>query len=131
MTEKMTIWGRNFDLSVEFDHYDESLPSTMVEALKALTENPACFDEAYPSLVDHCIENDGERIRAMSRTDGIDNIFRYVMPEYLYVLEPDRESGAAHRVALMCDYRFDPEEGLALVFEEERLSRIVPQSSLM
>ena len=35
-----------------------------------------------------------------------------------------------HEVALMCNYRYDPEHGLAAVFENERLKKIIPQDEL-
>ena len=130
MTKDLTIWGRAFSLDVQFDYYDEPIPAEMIEAANALTDAPECIEEVYQILVQYCLENDGDEIRAMSRTDGVDNIFRYVMPQYLYVLEPEVERGAIHRVALMCDYRFDPEEGLAIVFENERYKKILPQSSV-
>lgn len=129
MTEKLTIWGRVFDLRVAFDYYDEPIPAVMTQAAESFAASSGCVQEAYSRLEQYCLENDGSKIASMSHSDGIDNIFRYVMPDYLFVLEPDEERGVMHRVALMCDYRFDPEEGLALIFEDERFKEICPQSA--
>ena len=46
------------------------------------------------------------------------NIFKYVMPYSLYV----RRSASSDRyVGLMCKYRFNPEDGLAVLFKNEEL----------
>ena len=130
MTENLTIWGREFNLQVSYDYYDEPIPQAMKDALESFIASPSCIEQALPKLNSYCLDNDSEELLSLSRTAGVDNIFRYVLPEYLYVLEPDESRNAIHRVALMCDYRFDPEEGLALVFENEELADIVPQSSV-
>ena len=56
-----------------------------------------------------------------------DNVFRYVMPKYLFIPQGEKR----RTVALMCDYRYDPEHGLAVVFENEKLSEIGPQDVIL
>lgn len=131
MNKDLMIWGREFSLEVAYDYFDEPIPQIMTEALEDLVSNQNSFDDALPLVTQYCLENDRDEIQKISRTDGIDNIFRYVMPQSLYVLEPETERKVMHRVALMCDYRFDPEEGLAVLFEDEKPTAILPHSSVM
>lgn len=44
-----------------------------------------------------------------------DNIFHYVKPVYIFV----KRDKSCPRVALMCEYRYDPEHGLAIVFSAD------------
>jgi hypothetical protein len=41
-----------------------------------------------------------------------DNIFSYVMPDYIFVNRKDSPN-----VSIMCNYRYDMEHGLAVVFD--------------
>ena len=52
----------------------------------------------------------------------VDNIFKYVMPKSFYV--PDTEKRV---VVLFCDFKYDLENGIALVFEDEKLKEIIPE----
>ena len=49
------------------------------------------------------------------------------MPRYLFLPKVQKR----RTVALMCDYRFDPEHGLALVFENEKLKEIGSQDLIL
>ncbi|MCM1539584.1 MAG: hypothetical protein NC254_14450 [bacterium] len=56
--------------------------------------------------------------------DGIvDNIFKYVMPIKRYVLR----TGKDRSIAILCDYKFDIEHGIAVVFKNEKFFRIGSQ----
>ena len=58
---------------------------------------------------------------------GPPRVTGYVTPTHLVGLDND----GIRSVGLLCDYRYDPEEGLALVFENERLSEITTQSDCL
>lgn len=73
------------------------------------------------AIARYCLNRDGDLIG-----DSITNIFKYVIPTDIFVLR----NTDVHEVALMCNYRYDPEHGLAAVFENERLKKIIPQDEL-
>ena len=77
------------------------------------------MDKSAAKLKKYCAKDD----------DGgdMENLFRYVMPRYLFLPKVQKR----RTVALMCDYRFDPEHGLALVFENEKLKEIGSQDLIL
>lgn len=59
--------------------------------------------------------------------DNIENIFKYVIPKYLYV----KRNEDKHVVAIMCNYKFDMENGLAIVFENEEAIEVGKQDIIL
>lgn len=120
---KRDIWDRAFDLDVVYDCYeDEFVTEEQKAALDAFPGNQNAIGLALPELERYCLSYDGDKIG-----DSIPNIFKYVIPTTLYI--PRRQK--TRTVILLCDYRFDAEEGLALVFENEKLKEIAGQSSVL
>lgn len=113
----MTIWGRELNLSVVFDCYENEdiLPEQRV-ALEKLIDSGAM--EASRTVVEnYCLKTNRKEIGESSIT----NIFKYVMPYGLYI----RRSISSDRyVGLMCKYRFDPEDGLVVLFKNEKVCDI-------
>ena len=106
----IAIWGRDFSLNIEYDCYTgEEVTAKQVEAVEKLTKNLSWFDKAKEYVVKYCkfkVDSDDENQKK-------DNIFSYVKPEAIFVKRDDKKS----RIALMCKYRYDPEHGLAIVFD--------------
>lgn len=122
MNRKKRIWGRDFNLEVIFDVYnDEEILDSQKKALEAFWEADPAISSSCEALKKYCIEKDGDLIR-----DSIDNIFKYVIPVSLLV-QRDEEKRS---VALLCNYRFDEEHGLALFFENEELEHIGLQDDI-
>ncbi len=118
------IWGRPFEIDVVFDCYKgEDVLSVQEDALDAIQEKWQVVDAALEPLKKYCVQHDGDQIGS----DTIDNIFKYVKPVSLYVMRASKK----RVVALMCDYRFDPEHGIALEFENETLRKIAPQDDVL
>lgn len=116
------IWGREFELDVQYDCYTgEEILQSQRDAVSALSEQ--MIEEALGKVKDYCISINAKEIG----TDAIDNIFKYIMPQYLYV---PRTSGT-HVVAIMCNYRFDQEHGVAVVFEDEKFSKVGKQDIIL
>ena len=59
----------------------------------------------------YILDNNAEELADSS----IDNIFKYVMPINIYI--PRNKNKRV--TAIMCNYKFDVEHGLAVVFENE------------
>jgi hypothetical protein len=58
--------------------------------------------------------------------DKVDNIFKYVMPKTIVV--PKAKSRV---IGLICNYKFDAEHGLAVVFENEKFKEIGAQDIVL
>ena len=124
---QVALWGREFKLIISYDHYDDGvIPNDMAYARDKLFESWDEVENALPELKWYCLSCNAEDVEQLYGSKDIDNIFRIVIPDYLFV----QESSQVRTVALMLDYRFDPEEGLALLFKDEKLAAICPQSEV-
>lgn len=122
MTEKITIWGREFNLKVIFDVYEgEHVLDIQKEAVDAFTKAAGEILCSYKELEKYCIKQDADRIDA-----PIKNIFKYVMPQALYIKRNEKK----RVVSLLCNYRFDEENGIALTYENEKLKHIGTQDDI-
>lgn len=112
-----TIWGRKFKLDIRYDlRPGETLLPIQKDAAEQFIKKAAILDRSLPELKKYCAENSDGRVRIQD----IDNIFRYVVPSYVYVIRDEK-----HRtVALMCHYKFDLEHGIAMIYENEKLKKI-------
>lgn len=122
MTNGMNLWGRDFSLPVYYEcDSDQDVLDIQKETKDALLTSWDTVEGSKEAIEDYCLERDGDQIEC-----PITNIFRYVIPTSIVVLR----SEDSHKTALMCNYRFDPEHGLAAVFENEQLVAVVPQDEL-
>lgn len=116
------IWNREFDLPVVFDCFDdEEIIENQKSAVNAFLD--ANLDESFEEIKSFCLKNNGDDIG----TDVIDNIFKYVMPKSIYVPRDKRN----RIIAIMCDYKFDIEHGIAVVFVNNKFLKVVPQDDIL
>ena len=96
---KITIWDRAFDLSVVYECY----------------------------AGEEILESQREAFAGQLKDDGIENIFKYVMPKSIFVPHTKK-----HRIAaIMCNYKFDMEHGIAVVFENGKLKKVGTQDIVL
>lgn len=120
----MSTWGKEITLEVRFDLLDdERVTSRQAYALGAIFVLWDAVSAALDAVKSYCLENDGDMLASECGTARIDDIFDIVEPYSLFVVRDDSKRS----VALMCHYRLDPEHGLALLFENERLTKIGPE----
>ena len=120
----ISIWGREFDLDITYDCYSgEEILESQKDAVEQFTHADLAIMESLEDVKKYCLAENGEEIG----TDAIENIFKYVMPKYLYIVR----SEAKRVVSIMCNYRFDPENGIAVVFEDEKFSKIGKQDIIL
>ncbi len=106
----MNIWGRDFDLKVEFDCYrGEKVTKSQEEALKKIIKNIDLINKSKKMLEKYCEKS----VYADNENQKKDNVFSYIKPDYIFVKREDKP-----RVAIMCKYKYDMEHGLAIVFED-------------
>lgn len=117
----ISIWDRQFSLPIEYDVF----PGESVTQLQKQAVESFIREENITSNKDiskYIIQHDGKQTG-----NKIDNIFKYVMPKYLYVpFNPENRI-----IAIICDYRFDEEHGIALVYKNEVLKEIGPQDIVL
>lgn len=125
--KRLSIWGRDFDVEVLYEEYEgeERIPAQNI-ALSNLLANWDVVDSSLDEAKTFCVEWYPKELEAISGNRDIDNIFRYVIPECLFVLR--REDVRA--VELLCRSRLDPEHGLAVYFENETLAGVGTESTI-
>ena len=124
MNKTMTIWGRQYDLPVVFDCFDnEEVLPIQKQALEAFLKAENTIQESKKQLEKYILNDEYAEIEGNS----IDNIFKYVIPTDLYI----PRTLETRTVALLCDYRFDEEHGIAIVFENEQFKEIGEQDIVL
>ncbi len=119
----MTIWGRELELSVSYDCFDdEEVLQSQNDALSAFLERWNSNGDALYAVKLYCeIESNGS-----VKAKEIENVFKYVVPKSLFVLrEPEGT------VAIMCNFLFDIEHGMAIVFKDGKLVKICSQGEVL
>ena len=75
MTKKISIWGREFDLKVVFDCFDdEEILPIQEQALKSFLKADAAIEDSKKQVESYILNDDYAELE----TDSIDNIFKYV-----------------------------------------------------
>lgn len=115
----LTIWNRKFDLEIVFDVFKgEEVTEQQKKALDSFLAKASIVDSCKSMVEDYCVKNSHGSIKK------VDNIFKYVIPKALYVV---RNKDEKRTVAIMCNFKFDMEHGIAIVFENESFSAIGEQ----
>lgn len=121
MNELLNIWGREFNIEVVFDIYEgEQISQKQEEALSEF------ISKSHELLIDpSCLKEYLTKTSNGQVPDPIDNIFKYVLPRTLLV----GRSNDKRVVVLLCDYRFDTEHGIAILFENEMFAKVSSQAN--
>lgn len=118
----LKIWGREFELNVVYECY----PGEEVLNSQRLAFEQICTTNIVDTAIDHVkayVEN-----TATSQVElPIENIFKYVMPNSLYIPHTAKSSV----IAIICDYKFDTEHGIAVVFENGKYKKIGAQDIIL
>ena len=123
-TSKLKIWGRDLELKIHCRCYEDQEPSpAQQQTLAWFCGAQDVIDSALDPVKKYILNDE----QADASDDPINNIFYYVMPTTIFVPR-DQEKGG---IALLCNYRFDPEHGLAVVFEEQKYKTTGPQDIIL
>jgi hypothetical protein len=122
MNKNVNVWGREISLKIIFDVYNgENILDSQKEALDSFLKAADGVLASCEELKKYCLKRDGEHIG-----NSIENIFKYVIPESLYVRRIRQERD----IVLLCRYQFDEEHGIAMFFENEALKHIGSQDEI-
>lgn len=122
--DTFNIWGRELDIKVIYDCYDnEEVIANQIKAYEEFAKiSQIILEEVYKQLKAYCKENYKEQIE-----EEFDNIFKYIMPKTLYI----KRSVEDRIVALLCNFKFDTEHGLAVVIKNEEVVNIGNQDIIL
>lgn len=109
---EMIIWGREFSLRVDYETFeDETVTDEQKKTFEKFLEHSEWIDKSKKKVEEYC----KERVLEDDENQKKDNIFSYIKPQYLFVTQEKQKA----RVALMCNYRYDPEHGLAIIYSKD------------
>ena len=119
----VTIWNREFDLDVSYSCYPGE---TITDVQKlAARDFPKYEDNISSSLKEVKAYVEATNDNDLKATD-MDNIFKCVMPKTIFIPRTEEKV-----VAILCDYKFDMENGIAIVFEDGKLKTIGTQDIIL
>lgn len=120
MSKKIKFCGREFELKVLYEAYgnDKILPKQK-EALNLFVDTFSQSLECSKELKKYIVEHDGDMVHG-----EIDNIFKYVIPVSLFVKRNEQ-------VVIMCNYKFDMENGLGIVYEDGCCEKVLSQDDII
>lgn len=123
---KTEVWGRTLDLDIVYDIYQgESILESQVDAYnRFMAESDKLFGLAEDEVKKYCLSINKDDIQEHEIT----NIFKYVKPKAIYV---KRNTGKDRTVALLCAYKFNPDDGIAIVFKNEKLLKIGTENIIL
>ncbi|MCI8663051.1 MAG: hypothetical protein HFG69_07325 [Hungatella sp.] len=119
---KVSIWGREFELYISYQNF----PGEEVTQNQELTYGRISiveFDESLDAVKQYVMKNDGSEVDG----DSIDNIFKYVMPKSILITRDED----VRVFAIMCNYKFDMEHGIAVVYQDEKYKAVGPQDLIL
>lgn len=122
--KKMIIWGREFPLDICLECYEgEEVLDSQTEALKNLLKSEKAINAAKADVEKYIIANN----KSAFPSGEMDNIFKYVIPRSIFVPHSKKKQQAA----IFCNYKFDREHGLALVFENGKLVKVTSEDCVI
>lgn len=120
----LMIWGREFTLPIAYECYDsETITAEQQKAAEIFASRPDRIEAAKSKVEKYCKEAVMEDVENQKK----DNIFSYIKPERLFV----KHDKGSPRTALMCRYRYDPEHGLAVVFNTDGSTAVGSQDIII
>lgn len=121
--QSINIWDRSFSLAVCYECYPgEKVLDEQKEALELFLDSDKAIADSRTKVEKYILKNYADEVKA----SAIENIFKYVMPKSLYVPYDNHLT-----VAILCNFRFDAEHGLAVVFEKGKLKEIGTQDIIL
>lgn len=120
--QKMCIWNREFEIPVLYECYSgEEILDSQKEAFALFKDNEQEVELSLQYVKEYVEKNNDGRLK-----EDISNIFKYVMPKSIFVSHRENQ----HVVSILCNYKFDIEHGIAVVFENEHFKEVVSQDML-
>lgn len=116
------IWGRDFELDISYQNFPGEEITHNQELIRSSLSS-IDVSESLNNVEQYIMKYNGSEINGNS----IDNIFRYVMPKSILITRDDN----ARIFAIMCNYKFDMEHGMAIVFENEKYKAVGSQDIIL
>lgn len=122
MNKEVLIWDRKINIRIDYDLYDnETVTDEQEQRLEEFINNTQLLNDKT-AISEYCLKNNGKEIG-----DNVDNLFKYIAPTAILIPQSEKNK----RIILLCNYKFDIEHGIAIIFENNNFSKIVPQDDVL
>lgn len=122
MMIKINIWGRDFELNCDYYNFpDEEVTENQKRTLDKIER--INFDEAREKVIEYIKQSDSDKLVEAE----ISNLFKYIIPKKILIFREEEK----RVLAVMCDYRFDEEHGIAIMFEDEKFTFVGKQDEVL
>ena len=120
---ELRIWGRDFNLPVEYDCYrGEEITEAQEKAIGGFKNKQELIDKTQKKVEEYC----KAKVLEDDENEKKDNIFSYIKPEYLFIKREENP-----RILMMCKYRYDLERGVAVAFSSDGSIAVGPQDMIL
>lgn len=121
--EKLSLWNRDFELYISYSCYPgEEITEIQKSAAQEFCDDTSVAVAALDELKKYVEKTSDTGVKA----NEIENVFKFVMPKSIFVPRTDSKI-----VAIICNYKFDKENGIAVVFENGQFKEIGPQEIIL
>lgn len=117
----LNIWNRDFVIDITYEVFSDK---PVTEKQKTIANGLAVvdFSESLDGVIKYIKKYNSRDLE----DDHISNIFRYVIPKRIYITQSDEEE-----FAIMCNYKFDMEHGIAVVYKGGKYKEAGPQDIIL
>ena len=126
--QELNFGGRKFKVRISYDNYEGEKITKNQRNTKDSIKN-IDFKGSFKSLRKFIHDNNERDLNEFDRSDSkIKNPFRYVKPTSVLVPKDQKNSSTFH---ILCNYRFDPEHGIAITYENGKPKKVVHQDYVL
>ena len=117
----LNIWNRDFEIDITYEIFSDKPVSEKQKSI-AGGLSAVDFSESLEGVIKY-IKKYNSRDLGEER---IDNIFKYVIPKRIYITQSEEEE-----FAIMCNYKFDMEHGIAVVYKGGKFKEAGPHDIIL
>lgn len=120
---EIQLWGRSLSLNVVLQYFPgEDILPEQEKAFDDFMKHDLEAEVSLEKVKNYILKEQSDK----NHLTEIDNIFKYVAPKSLFVT---RETKPV--VAILCNYKFDSEHGMVLVFSDGNLTKVGTQDLIL
>lgn len=117
----LNIWNRDFEIDITYEIFSDK-PVTEKQKTIASGLSAVDFSESLEGVIRYIKKYNARDLGE----ERIDNIFKYVIPKRIYITQSEEEE-----FAIMCNYKFDMEHGIAVVYKGGKFKEAGPQDIIL
>lgn len=117
--EEIDVWGRKIEVLITLSCFsNEDITDSQRETYSWFKDNLSLvFEKTKLAIVPYCIQKNAEELSNAE----FDNMYKYVKLKNILFAQDTKH---CKKIALLFNYKFDKENGIAVVFENGEVKKI-------